>query len=297
MIICTGSIALDTTRTPFAVYERALGGAASFFSYCASYFAPTKLVGIVGDDFPSEHWQLLEKKGVGMEGVQRKGKTFFIDWNYEYDLHTRKTNILQLNCLAGFKPKVPKEWSKAPFVYLGTMPPSSQLELLEQVKKPNFSLMDTIEYYIDEDRKALDRTIANVDGVLLNDVEARKYAKTPNLFKAAKDILDRGPKLVLIKKGENGCILFTKDAILPSPAFPLENAIDPTGAGDSFAGGFLGHLAKTGKRDLQTLKEAMAYGHVMGSFAVEDFGLRRLEKLKREEIDNRFGLYRRMVCF
>lgn len=297
MIICTGSIALDTTRTPFQTIEKALGGAGSFFSYCASYFTPIRLVGVVGEDFPPTHWKLLQDKGIDMTGVKKEGTTFFCDWNYHHDLHTREYNKLELNSLASFKPVVPINWAKTPYVYLGTTLPEQQLSMLKQVKNPLFTLMDTIEYYIDHDRKALDEVIARVDGVLLNDVEARKYANSANLIKAAKFVLDKGPKMVLVKKGENGCVLFTRNTILPSPAFPLETVNDPTGAGDSFAGGFLGHIAKTGKRDVQTLKEAMAYGHVLGSFAVEDFGLRRLQSLTPGHLQMRYNLYKQMVCF
>ncbi len=297
MIVCTGSIALDTTRTPFAVFERQLGGAGAFFSYSASFFTDAKLVGAVGDDFPKEHAEALSARGVDLSGVVRGGKTFFLDWNYGHDLQARTYNALELNCLENFEPVVPDAWKKAPFVYLGTTFPSQQLSLLKQMDAPVFSLMDTIEYYIDTDRDNLDAAIAAVDGVLMNEIEARKYADTPNLVKAAKFILDKGPKLVLIKKGEHGCILFTKDFILPSPAMPLENVVDPTGAGDCFAGGFLGHLARTNRFDLQTYKEAMAYGHVMGSLAVEDFGFKRLFATNRLEIDERYALYRRMVSF
>jgi len=297
MIIATGSIALDTTRTPFQTIEKALGGAGSFFAYCASFLSPVRLVGVVGEDFPPQHWKLLQDKGIDLSGVKREGLTMFCDWNYHHDLHTREYNKLELNSLLTYKPVVPLNWQKTPYVYLGTTVPEQQLSVLKQVKSPLFTLMDTIEYYIDNDRKNLDEVIAKVDCVLLNDVEARKYANTANLIKAAKFVLSKGPKMVLIKKGENGCMLFTPNAILPSPAFPLETVIDPTGAGDSFAGGFLGHIAKSGKRDLQTLKEAMAYGHVMGSFATEDFGLRRLQTVTPGQLQSRYNLYKQIVCF
>ncbi|MBI4361341.1 sugar kinase [Candidatus Micrarchaeota archaeon] len=297
MIVCTGSIALDTTRTPFAVYERQLGGAASFFSYGASFFSKTHLVGCVGDDFPVEHWRFLEKKGVAMDGVQKGGKTFFVDWNYGFDLQARTTNKLELNCMQDFKPVVPKAWRGHDFVYLGTLPPKQQLSVLEQMEDPKFSMLDTIEFYIQNDRRNLDRVVSAVDSVLLNDVEARMLADTPNLVKAAKYVLDLGPKLVLIKKGEHGALLFSKDFILPSPAFPLEEVVDPTGAGDSFAAGFLGHLTQCKTWDVSSYKKAMAFGHVMGSLAVEDFGLKRLASVSRKDIDERFGLYQRMVSF
>lgn len=297
MIVCTGSIALDTTRTPFAVYERQLGGAGSFFSYCASFFSKTHLVGCVGGDFPEEHRALLADRGVALDGVQTRGKTFFIDWNYGFDLQNRTTNKLELNCMADFEPVVPDAWKRQPFLYLGTLPPKQQLSVLAQMESPQFSMLDTIDFYIENDRTSLDKTISAVDAVLLNDVEARMLADTPNLVKAAKYVLDQGPKLVLIKKGEHGAVLFSKDFILPSPAFPLEEVVDPTGAGDSFAAGFLGHLTRCAKWDVAAYKQAMAYGHVMGSLAVEDFGLKRLASANREQIDARFDLYKRMVSF
>ncbi|HII39467.1 TPA: sugar kinase, partial [Candidatus Micrarchaeota archaeon] len=201
MITCTGSIALDTTRTREQTIERALGGAAAFFSYSASFFSPTRLVAVVGDDFPQAHWNLLKGKGIDLKGVERRGKTFFIDWNYSADGRERTTNCIELNCLADFKPSVPEEWRDSEIVYLGTIPPSQQLKMLDQMRAPKLALMDTIEYYIENDLSNLKKTIAAVDAVLVNDGEARKYSRQTELRKAAEAILDQGPRMVLIKKG------------------------------------------------------------------------------------------------
>lgn len=297
MIVCTGSIALDTTRTPFQTIEKALGGAGSFFSYCSSFFAPTKLVGVVGTDFPKTYRDLLEKKGVDLSGVKTSGKTMFIDWNYDYELYGRKTNVLELNALADFKPDVPKTWRKSPFVYLGTVPPEQQIALLGQMESPTFALLDTIEFYIQTQKAEVAKAFSQVDGVLINEGEARLYAGTPNLFKAARKILDEGPSVVVIKKGEHGALVFAEGTVFPSPAFPLEEVVDPTGAGDSFAGGFLGHIARTGSVKMETLKQAAGFGHVMGSFAVEDFGLKRLLEVTDEKIKERFNHYKQLVLW
>ena len=295
MILCTGSIALDTTRTPFRTIEKALGGAGSFFSYCSSFFAPTKLVGVVGHDFPENYRKLLENKGIDLSGVKVQGKTMFVDWNYDYELYSRKTNVLELNALADFKPDVPKEWRKNPFVYLGTVPPEQQMAVLKQMESPKFTLLDTIDFYIQTKKSEITRAFSNANAVLINEAEARLFARTPNLFKAARTIQDLGPSVVIIKKGEHGALLFAEGTVTPSPAYPMEEVIDPTGAGDSFAGGFLGHIARSGNVKLDTLKTAMAFGHVMGSFAVEDFGMHRLLKVEKQDIADRFEAYKRLV--
>jgi sugar/nucleoside kinase (ribokinase family) len=304
-ILCAGSIALDTTRTPFATAERVLGGAASYFSYSASFFSPVSLVSIVGNDFPKEHWDFLAKRtGLDLAGVQRSAseKTFFYDSSFGYDLGGRTTNETQLNSLATFNPVVPNSAAEnSRFVYLATMPPQKQLAVLKSVKNCGFSAMDTIEFYINTEREALLKTIAAVDCLVLNDAEVRLLTKESNLLKAGKKIWDMGPKVVVIKKGEHGCLLFYHGAVYPFPAFPLEELKDPTGAGDSFAGGFIGYLAKHGvERDGLTpaqLRKAIAYGSVMGSFAVEDFSLKRLAAIDAEDIAERFEQYRSLVQF
>ena len=297
MIACTGSVALDTTRTPFKTAERVLGGSASYFSYCASFFTKVAPIGAVGEDFPEKHFELFKKRGIDTRGIERKtGKTLFFDSSFGYDFYARTANELQLNVYQDYEPKVPEEFLDAQYVYLGTIVPAQQLKVLKAMEKRKFSFMDTIEYYIETDRKSLEKVIAEVDGIVLNDVEARMLTGESNLVKAGKKILKMGPKMAILKKGEHGSILLYDGAVLPFPAFPLEDIVDPTGAGDSFAGGFMGHVARKGKADERTLREAMAYGNVMGSFVVEDFSLNRLARLGEADIEKRFGDYKKMMC-
>ncbi len=303
-VLCAGSIALDTTRTPFFTAERALGGSASYFAIAASFFAPVSVVSVVGSDFPQSDWDFLEKRaGLDLSGVERSAseKTFFYDSSFGYDLGSRTTNETQLNCLAGFKPTVPPLAQQSRHVYLATLAPGQQLSVLRQVKNCAFSAMDTIEFFINTERPALLKTIAAVDCIILNDSEARLLTGEGNLLKAGKKIWAMGPKVVVIKKGENGSLLFYSGAVYPFPAFPLEDLKDPTGAGDSFAGGFMGYLAKHGvERDGLTpsqLRKAIAYGTVMGSFAVEDFSLNRLASIEADDVATRFEQYRALVQF
>ncbi len=299
MIICTGSIALDTTRTPFRTVERVLGGSASYFSVSASFFDRVGVVSAVGEDFPLEYWTLLAEKGVDLTGVQRaKGETLFFDSSFDYDLHDRRTNELRLNVLANFKPIVPASFKKADVLFLATNAPETQLHVLQQVNA-KITLMDTIEYYIENDLRNLLEVVKRVDGVVLNDVEARMLAQTPNLVTAGKKIAGMGPEIVLIKKGEHGSILFHEQEAYPFPAYPLENVVDPTGAGDSYAGGFVGHLARRltqgGRVSESVLKEAVVYANVLGSFAVEDYSLDKLFSISRDDVERRFNHYRDLI--
>jgi len=296
MIVCFGSIALDTTRTPFRTVERVLGGSASFFSLSASFFAPVGVVSAVGRDFPQEYWSVLEKKGVDLSGVQkREGKTFFFDSSFGYDLHGRTVNKTELNVYADFQPVVPDRLKKTRFLYLGTNLPSHQKKLLEEIEFQH-SFLDTIEFYIREHKQELLEVVEKVDGVVLNDVEARMLCKTENLVKAAFEIQKLGPEIVLIKKGEHGSLLFYDNEIYPFPAYPLENVVDPTGAGDAFAGGFVGHLARAGL-NRGTLKQALVYANIMGSFAVEDFSVNGLLNRTPEQVEERFARFKKMLEF
>ncbi|MBU1197189.1 sugar kinase [Candidatus Micrarchaeota archaeon] len=292
VILGTGSIALDTTRTPFKTMKRVLGGAATYFSLSASHFCPVALIGVVGKDFPQAHWKLLESRHIDLQGVQRvKGKTMFFDSEFSYDYYARKTHATELNVYAHFDPVVPDSLRKTPFLYLGTLEPAKQLKMLENCR-PRFALMDTIEFYIETQKPALRKVMAKVDGMVLNDIEARMLCKSPNLFECASTIQEWGPELVVIKKGENGSILFYKDFVFPLPAFPLSSVVDPTGAGDSFGGGFFGHLARSNKVEEKTLKEALAYGTIMGSFCVQDFSVNGLVSIASEDVEARFNHYR-----
>lgn len=300
MIAATGSIALDTTRTPSKVAERVLGGAASYFAYSASFFSPVSLVSAVGDDFPASYWDVLHRKGIDLQGVQRvKGaKSLFFDSTFDADFHHRTANATELNILSKFNPIVPPGISHANFVYLGTMEPTKQLAFLEQFPNRTVAFMDTIDFFIDNQPRELQETIDAVDGLVINDVELNKLTKTANLVRGAFSLMDRGLEYVLVKKGEHGSVLFSKaHGIFPFPGFPLQEVVDPTGAGDSFGGGFVGYLASCKEINDTTLKTALVYGNVMGSFACEDFSLNRLVNLTREQIDARFLLYKRMLMF
>ncbi len=297
-ILCTGSVALDTTTTPFKRVERVLGGSASYFALASSFFHPTSIVSAVGGDFPQKYWDLLAQRGIDLSCVQRRQgeKTMFFDSSFGYDLHGRKANKLELNVFEDFKPAISESLAAVEYVYLGTLLPSVQMQVLLETPRRKFSFMDTIEYYIQTDKRGLEQVLSEVDGVVLNDVEARMLCGVAQIIKAGKKLLDYGLKIAVIKKGEHGSLVFLSDGtVLPFPAVPLEEVVDPTGAGDSFAGGFVGHVARCGgKLDEQTIKQAIAYANVMGSFAVEKFGVEGL-KLENGDIEKRFQEYKRMV--
>ncbi|MBI5227941.1 sugar kinase [Candidatus Micrarchaeota archaeon] len=293
-ITCSGSIALDTTRTPFKTAEMVLGGAASYFSLSSSFFAPTSIVSVVGGDFPDKYWQILAKKA-NIESVQRKeeGKTFHFDSTFSFDLYHRQANKTELNVLGEFEPKLGSEAAKSEFLYLATMPPQKQMEVMVQAKNKKLVFMDTIEFYIKTELPKVQQVITMVDGVVLNDAEARMLTNESNLVKCGKKIEALGPKIVIIKKGEHGSLLFFKGKVIPFPAFPLEVVVDPTGAGDAFAGGLVGSLAKQNATNpsLEQLKVAMGYANVCGSLAVEDFSVDKLVSTNNAEIEKRFRDY------
>lgn len=299
-ITCSGSIALDTTRTPFKTVENVLGGAVSYFSISASFFSKVYVNGIVGTDFPQEYWELL-KKHSDLAGVQKKeGKTFHYDCTYSFDFYHRQTNLTELNVLADFKPKVTEEAKNSEFVYLATMPPLSQRDVLKQVTNKKLSFMDTIEFFIDKQNgfySELLETISMVDGLILNDSEARKLTNETNLVKCINKITELGPEIIILKKGEHGCLLYYQKKIYPFPAFPLETIVDPNGAGDAFAGGFIGALAKENATNpgIDQLKSAIGYATVMGSLAVSDFSVNELIKAKKEQIEGKFIEYRELL--
>lgn len=293
-ITCSGSIALDTTRTPFKTVENVLGGAAAYFSLSARFFADVHIASVVGEDFPEDYWELLEKRGIDLEGVQKKpGKTFHYDCSYSFDLYQRFTNKTDLNVLGVYEPWVPDKSKNNEFVYLATMPPAKQREILRQNKGAKFSMMDTIEFYIRGSYKDLLETIKLVDCIVVNDAEARMLGENPNLIKCGKKISKLGPKIVIIKKGEHGSLLFFEKHVVPFPAFPLENVVDPNGAGDSFAGGFMGSLAKENAHEptIENLKKAIAYANVMGSIVVEDYSVDPLIKTKMDGVEKRYKEY------
>jgi cytidine kinase len=294
-----GTVALDTTRTPFRTETRILGGAATFASVSSSMFVPTSIVAAVGSDMPSEHIRALISKGINTKGIIIQGsKTFHYDSSFDYDLSNRTTNKTELGVIAGFDPVIPEEYIKSDYVYLANNDPKQNIKILRHFQNPRLVVCDTIEFWINGSRDDVVKMIEMTDGVVINDNEARLLCKEANLAKCAKKIMSWGSKFAIIKKGENGAILFTKEGLVfPASAFFLDEIVDPTGAGDSFAGGFLGHIARKGLMDFATMKEAVIYGNVMGSFAVEDFGIKRLLSITKDDVENRYGKYCYLVQF
>jgi sugar/nucleoside kinase (ribokinase family) len=295
-----GTVALDTTRTPFRTETRILGGAATFASVSSSMFAPTSIVAAVGSDMPAEHIRALSSKGIDTKGIIiiQGSKTFHYDSSFDYDLSNRTTNKTELGAIAGFDPVIPEEYIKSDYVYLANNDPKQNIKILRHFQKPRLVVCDTIEFWINGSRDDVVKMIEMTDGVVINDNEARLLCKEANLAKCARKIMSWGSKFAIIKKGENGAILFTKEGLVfPAAAFFLDEIVDPTGAGDSFAGGFLGHIARKGVTDFSTMKEAVIYGNVMGSFAVEDFGIKRLLSITKDDIEDRYEKYCNLVQF
>ena len=300
MLTVFGTVALDTTRTPFRTETRILGGAATFASVSSSMFVPTSIVAAVGSDMPSEHIRALSSKGINTKGIiiMQGSKTFHYDSSFDYDLSNRTTNKTELGVIAGFDPVIPEEYIQSDYVYLANNDPKQNIKILRHFQNPRLVVCDTIEFWINGSRDDVVKMIEMTDGVVINDNEARLLCKEANLAKCAKKIMSWGSKFAIIKKGENGAILFTKEGLVfPASAFFLDEIVDPTGAGDSFAGGFLGHIARKGLMDFATMKEAVIYGNVMGSFAVEDFGIKRLLSITKDDVENRYGKYCNLVQF
>ena len=289
-LLIVGSLALDTVITPFDKVEGALGGSATYISLAASYFSgPVELVGVVGNDFPDEYVRMLEDHGVDLEGLQKEeGKTFRWGGKYHYDLNVRDTLFTDLNVFEKFDPVIPEKFKKSKYVCLGNIDPTLQLKVLEQMIEPQLVVCDTMNYWIEGKKEELLQLLKRVDVLIINDSETRLLVQEPNLIKASKMIMDLGPQTLIIKKGEHGAMLFTDETIFSAPAYPMEMIYDPTGAGDSFAGGFTGYLFKT--RDLSTnnLKSAVIYGSSMASFCVEKFSTKGLEELSYLQIQDRY---------
>ena len=300
MLTVFGTVALDTTRTPFRTETRILGGAATFASVSSSMFTPTSIVAAVGSDMPSEHVRALSSKGIDTKGIITvpEGKTFHYDSSFDYDLSNRITNKTELGVIAGFDPVIPEEYINSDYVYLANNDPQQNIKILRHFQKPRLVVCDTIEFWINGSRNDVIKMIEMTDGVVINDNEARLLCKEANLAKCAKKIMSWGSEFTIIKKGENGAILFTKEGLVfPAAAFFLDEIVDPTGAGDSFAGAFLGHIARKGVTNFTTMKEAVIYGNVMGSFAVEDFGIKRLLSITKDDVDDRYEKYCNLVQF
>lgn len=297
-LVVVGSVALDSVEANGAVHDDVLGGSGSFFCTAASYLAPVKLVAVVGDDFPGEHIEFLRKRGIDLGGLEKKsGKTFRWKGRYSNDLGQRTTLDTQLNVFADFKPVLPDNWREAEFLFLGNIHPSLQLDVLTQVKKPRLVAMDTMNFWIEGEPQALARVLERVDLLVINDEEARLLSREHNLPKAARAIRAMGPKTVIVKRGESGALLFHEHGVFAAPAFPLERVVDPTGAGDSFAGGFVGWLARTRDLSPQSVRRAMFYGSVMASFCVEDYSLDKLRNLSEGDIEGRYRAFRDLTHF
>ena len=297
-ILVVGSVALDTVETPFGRADDALGGSATFFSAAASLFGPVQLVGVVGDDYPVDALGFLAERGVDLSGLeQAKGESFRWSGVYSFDLNSRETLETRLGVFADFEPKIPEGFRDAEWVFLGNIDPELQLGVLDQVHRPKFVACDTMNLWIDIKRDRLLDLLKRVDLLLVNDAEARQLSGDSNLSRAARWIMDHGPRYLIIKKGEHGAILFTPHSVFFAPGYPLEDVFDPTGAGDAFAGGFMGHLAQCGRVDDGDLRRAVIYGSVLGSFAVERFSVERFKDLTSEEIEDRVRAFREMTVF
>lgn len=297
-VLVVGSVALDSVETPFGKADEVLGGSGTYFSSSASHFTDVQLVGVVGDDYPVEKLEPLAARGVDLAGLEKAtGSSFRWRGRYRHDLNSAETLETHLGVFSHFRPKIPDQFKRSPFVFLANIDPRLQLQVLEQVEKPRLVACDTMNFWIESRRPELVELLGHVDLITLNDAEARQLTEHTNLVKAARWIMDKGPKHVLIKKGEHGAFMFTRESIFFAPAYPLESVFDPTGAGDSFAGGFIGYLAATGDLSDANMRRAVVVGSAMGSFAVEKFSNARLLEITRADIDARIQEFRQLVAF
>lgn len=297
-ILTVGSIALDSVRTPFGEVEEVLGGSASYFSISASFFSSVGVIGVVGSDFPKEYLELLRERGVNIDGIKIvEGKTFRWRGYYDYNLNIAHSIDTQLNVFADFDPEIPESMRNPEILFLANIHPALQLKVLESVNYRTMALCDTMDHWIKDERKTLMEVIKRVNGVIINEGEARMLSGEYNILKAAKAVLSMGPEFVVIKRGEYGAMLFTRHILFYVPAYPLEEVFDPTGAGDSFAGGFCGFLAHTGGRDVDTLKKAIVFGSAVASFAVERFSVEKLLSITQSDILERARKFKELVEF
>jgi len=297
-LLVVGSIALDSVETPFGGTADALGGSAQFFTYAASILHPVQIVGVIGDDYPPEALERLKEIGADLSGVERaKGESFRWKGKYSYDLQNRETLDTRLGVFATFNPKIPPEFADARYVFLGNIDPELQLSVLDQIRSPKLVACDTMNYWINGKRSALLELLQRIDVLLVNDAEARELSGDWNVYRAARWIAERGPSMVVVKQGTYGAVLLEGDRIFYIPAYPLEEVYDPTGAGDAFAGGFMAHLARTDDLSPENLRRAMVYGSAMGSFAVEQFSIRRFEEIGPAEVTARVREFADMVRF
>lgn len=297
-LLVVGSVALDTVATPFGEANEVLGGSATYFSTSASYFTSVDLIAVVGEDFPEKHLAFLKSRRIDLAGLERRpGQTFRWRGQYSHQLNEAQTLDTKLNVFESFRPKIPAQYRTPEVLFLGNIDPELQLEVLSQVTRPALVACDTMNFWINGKRDALWKVLEQIDVLIINDGEARALGEHPNLVQVAKKILSRGPKHLVIKRGEYGVLMFDGRGYFGAPAYPLDQVLDPTGAGDTFAGGFLGYLAATGNRSPQAFRQATIFGSVMASFTVEAFSLDRLRVLDYKEIEGRFKEFKRLTHF
>jgi sugar/nucleoside kinase (ribokinase family) len=298
-ILVVGSVAFDALQTPFGKVDKCLGGSATYFSVAASFFTEVDLVAVVGDDFTDDHLSVFAGRNVNLDGLERvKGeKTFFWSGEYGFDLNVAKTRDTQLNVFAGFKPKLLDRHRSPEVLFLANIQPDLQLEVLEQCRRPRLVALDTMNLWIATAKESLTRIIRKVDLVVINEAEVRQFTEEPNLVKGARQILALGPKTLVVKRGEYGVMMITKDAVFAAPAYPLENVFDPTGAGDTFAGGLLGYLASRQDLSDRDLRRGIVFGSVLASFTVEKFSLDRLREISLADVQERYQDFRTLTHF
>jgi sugar/nucleoside kinase (ribokinase family) len=299
-IVVVGSMAFDSIETPFGKAAKVLGGSANYFSLSASVFAPVQCVSVVGQDFPDDHMALFKKRGIDTAGIRiESGKTFHWAGKYGYDLNEATTLQTELNVFEGFEPELPEAYRKSEFVFLGNIAPSLQSKVLSQIESPKFIAIDTMNFWIEGSRDALIQAISRCHALIINEAEARQLTQTHNIVRAAQTVRSWGPQIMVVKRGENGAMLFDHGDIFCLPGLPLSEVKDPTGAGDTFAGGFVGYLASQSVFSLSrnTLRKAVVYGNVMASFAVQDFGFNNLIQLNREKVDERYQRFVDLTVF
>ena len=297
-ILVVGSVAIDSIKTPFGNRPEALGGSATYFSTAASFFSKVNIVATVGEDFPKKYINLFKSRGIGTKGLHiAKGKTFRWKGWYDYDLNTAHTVSTHLNVFQNFRPEVPREWKSSKFVFLANIDPELQYNVLKQVTKPKLVACDSMNYWLEHKKKAFERLLDKVDIILLNDSEARQFTGEPNLMRAARIIISFGPRAVIIKKGEHGVIYFSKKTHFIAPAYLLETVYDPTGAGDTFAGGMIGFLSRVGKINEANIRKSIIYGSILASFAVEDFSIDRMLEISMGDIRERYKHFSAITKF
>jgi len=296
-LIIVGTMALDDIQTPFGKKEGVLGGSGSYAGLAASFFTKPGIVSIIGDDFPNQYLAILKSKGLNTDGITKSGKTFHWSGSYEYDMNEAKTRQTDLNSLATFRPKLPQSYKDAKFLFLANIDPDLQISVIGQMKGKAFILLDTMNFWITNKKDALVKAIKRVDALVLNDAEARQLTGMANLITAGRRLLELGPQYVIIKKGEHGSLMFSARTHFSAPSYPLEDLRDPTGAGDSFAGGMIGYLSSQNKTDEGTIRKAMIYGSAVASFCAEGFSVERLVSISKKEVKERYGVFEKIKEF